>query len=263
MIGQDRGLVLRVIPFGETSVIASLLCRAHGKLRLVARGVRAPRSRAGASLESGNEGEVVFDLRAGRDLGHLREVVLVRPWIGGLARLEPMAVAWAALEILERVLPEGAPEDGLLDAVWGYLAALHSTSDRAGALLLFYAFEVQLLDRLGHSPALETCRVCGTEPAGGGVIDPQDGSFACEACGGSRRGLRVQAEVLRLLVRMQAMPWEVAMVPTSPETRRQTGRVLHHLLSDHLEKYRGPLALGLLKKVDGGRDIPSPELEVD
>ena len=263
MIAQDRGLVLRVIPLRETSVIASLLCRTHGKVRLVARGVRAPRSRAGSSLESGNEVEVVFDLRSGRDLGNLREAVLVRPWVGGLDRLEPMAVAWAAIEILERVLPDGAPEDGLLDASWCYFAALHSTSDRAGALLLFYAFELQLLERLGHFPALASCRICGNEPVGGGVIDPQDGSLACKDCGGSRRGLCLEPEVLRLLLQMQSTPWEVAMVATSPETRRQAGRVLHQLLSYHLEKYRGPLALGLLKKVDNEKDISGADSEVE
>ncbi len=263
MIAQDRGLVLRVIPLGETSVIFSLLSREHGKLRLVARGVRAPRSRAGASLESGNEVEVVFDLRSGRDLGNMRESVLVRSWVGGLSRLEPMAVAWAAIEILERVIPEGAPEDGLLDTSSGYFAALHSTSDRAGALLLFYAFELKLLERLGHFPALDSCRVCGMEPAGVGVIDPQDGSLACAACGGSRRGLHVQNEVLRLLLSMQAAPWEVAMLETSPEARRQVGRVLHQLLSYHLEMYRGPLALDLLRKVDSEKDNSSMGLEVD
>jgi hypothetical protein len=139
----------------ETSVIVSLASRQHGKLRLVARGVRAPRSRAGASLEPGNEVDFVFTLQPGRDLGNLREAALIHPWVAGLGRLEPMAVAWAALEMLERIVPEGAPEDGLLDDVWGLFEALGRAPDRAGAVLLFYAFELKLPSASGIS-ALES-----------------------------------------------------------------------------------------------------------
>ena len=60
MIIQDRGLILRTWPLRETSRIVSAQTSGNGKVRLVARGVRGPRSRAGASLEPGNEVELVF-----------------------------------------------------------------------------------------------------------------------------------------------------------------------------------------------------------
>ena len=264
MLAADRGLVLRVFPLRETSAIVSVLGRSHGRLRLVGRGVRAPKSRAGASLESGNEVDFVFTLRPGRDLGNLREVTLVRPWIGALGRLEPMAVAWAALEILERVLPEGAPEEGILDEVLAFLAALQGSSDRAAAVLRFYGFELALLDRLGHAPELGACRLCAGPPSTGGELDAAEGIWVCSRCQPhSSRRLPLPPAAHELLLRLEADPEVAGLTSTTVEARRQVGRILHHLLALHLERYRYPRALGLLKKVDASVDTSPPEAEVE
>jgi recombinational DNA repair protein (RecF pathway) len=175
-----------------------------------------------------------------------------------------MAVAWAGLEILERILPEGAPEEGLLDDAWGFFAALARCGDRAGAILLFYAFELRLLERLGHAPELTACRGCGTAAHGDGFVDAEEGAWVCQRCRppGSRF-LTLTADERQLLLALARAPWEVADLVSRHEIRRQVGRVLHHLLAGHIERYRYPRALGLLKKVDGGEDTTERDAEVD
>jgi DNA repair protein RecO (recombination protein O) len=261
MLDRDRGLVLRVHPLRETSLIVSLLGRQHGKLRLVARGARAPRSRVGASLEAGNEVDLVFSQRPGSDLGTLREVALVRAWIAALQQLEALAAGWAAVELLDRVLPEGAPEEGILDDLWGYLGALQHRPEREQAVLLFYALELRLLERFGHAPELGGCRVCGTEPKGVLDFDPLEGTWVCGRCRspGSQR-LRIPAEVISVLRELQEVRWDIAAGGATPTERRHAGRVLHRLLTCHLERYRYPRALQLLKKVDtsGSGSAPQP-----
>jgi len=266
MLGRDRGLVLRVLPLRETSLIVSVLARQHGKLRLVARGVRGPRGRAGASLEAGNEIDFVFSSSPVRELGMLREVVLVRPWVASQKHLEAMALGWAALELLELGVPEGAPEEGLLDDAWSFLEALLHVPERAGALLLFYSFELRLLVRFGLVPELETCRACGGAPTESVDLDPLESSWICGHCRGSKQqrgGLRLEANVLQILQSMREQPWEVGTMETKAETRRAVGRTLHRLLVANVELYRYPRALALLKKVDGGSDHRVGGFEVD
>src|SRR5262245_3984589 len=113
MIATDRGLVLRTYALRETSKIVCILGFEHGRLRFVAHGGRAARSRFGASLEPGNEIEVVYSLAPQRELGTLRETTLRRPWLAGTRQLETLATGWATLELLERLVPEGAGEPGL------------------------------------------------------------------------------------------------------------------------------------------------------
>ena len=48
---RDEGVVLRVQKLGEADRIVTVLTRAHGRVRAVAKGVRRTRSRFGASVE--------------------------------------------------------------------------------------------------------------------------------------------------------------------------------------------------------------------
>ncbi len=260
MLTRDHAIVLRRIPLGETSWIVSLLGAASGRVRLVARGARAARSRLGGSLEIGNELDVVFDLRPGRDLGHLREASLGKSHLGGKLDLAAMAAGFGILEILERVIPEGAGDAGLVDDVRGALAALGDGSGRPRALLILYAFERRLLDRLGVGPGLEVCAGCGEAVTQGGWLDVRAGMLLCRSCGRTHTGCSaVGVETLAFLRALGSEPWDrVASVVPETRSRRAAGLVLHRLLGMHLEKYRLPEALRLIQKVDNCPVLASP-----
>ena len=55
---RDTGIVLRVQKLGEADRIITMLTRRHGKIRVVAKGVRRTRSRWGARLEPFNHVDV-------------------------------------------------------------------------------------------------------------------------------------------------------------------------------------------------------------
>jgi DNA repair protein RecO (recombination protein O) len=258
MIATDRGLVLRSYALGETSKIVCILGLEHGRLRLVAHGGRAARSRFGASLEPGNEVEIVYSQGPNRELGTLREASLRRAWLAGSRRLEPLAAGLAALELLDRLVPEGATEPGLGLETVAALTALRDSADRAGALHIFYAFEIRLLGRLGLRPTLAACAECDGVPGEcSGVLDLEAGAFRCRQCAGSGPGrLGVSADLARLLAALARLELtQVAALESSPRLRRQAGICLHRLLTAHLERYRYPRSLLLLKKVDDGRGI--------
>jgi len=255
MIASDRGLVLRSYPLRETSKIVCILGFEHGRLRLVAQGSRAAHSRFGASLEPGNEIEIVYSLGPQRDLGTLREATLRRPWLAGTRALEPLAAGLATLELLERLIPEGAGEPGLASEAVATVAALRDTTGRAPALHIFYAFELRLLGRLGLRPALGACDSCGIAAGDrAGVVDLEAGAFRCGQCAANGPGrVSVSAEAAGLLAALAALePAQVAACDSTPRARRQVGICLHRLLASHLERYRYPRSLLLLKKVDVG-----------
>jgi DNA repair protein RecO (recombination protein O) len=252
MLTSDQGIVLRHIPLGETSWIVSLLGATSGRVRLVARGARAPRSRLGASLEVGNDLDLVFDLRPGRDLGYLREASVKRRLLASCRDLAAIGAGFAILEILERAIPEGAGEVGLLEDVRAALGALGEVRGRARALLLLYAFERRLLDRLGLGPELDSCAICARPVDRGGWLDSGAGTLRCRSCG--RAGSSSQAldaDALDLLRALGTRAWgEVTDPIPEARTRRSAGLALHRLLGMHLEKYRLPEALRLIQKVD-------------
>ena len=260
MIESDRGLVLRSYPLRETSKILCILGARHGRLRLVARGARAAKGRA--STEIGNEIEFVFSLKPGAELGTLREATLAHPWLAGSRRLEVLGAGLAALELLERLIPEGASEPDLLRESLGYLGSLQASADRAHALLLFYSFELRLLSRLGVRPDLQGCCECGRSEGELYYLDVDAGALRCVACGGSPGPGRMSlpGEAARTLRVLSGAGWgEVEVLATSAHTRRAVGLALHRLLGAHVERYRVPRSLRLLKNVDRGK---APAVEI-
>ena len=73
MICHTDGLVLRGFRMSESSKVVVLFSRDYGKLRLVAKGARRPKSKFGASLEPMTWGRYVFYRQDNRELQILSE----------------------------------------------------------------------------------------------------------------------------------------------------------------------------------------------
>jgi recombinational DNA repair protein (RecF pathway) len=131
---------------------------------------------------------------------------------------------------------------------------LARSPDRGGALGAFYRFELALLGRLGLEPALQACPACGraagTVPAG---LELRDGALYCGTCSVPGAGrLALAADVAAALAGLGR-----GEVPAAgPRVRRSIGLVLHRLLEVHVERYRYPRALALLKKGDTAGPLP-------
>jgi DNA repair protein RecO (recombination protein O) len=262
MITTDRGLVLRVYALRETSAIVSVLGFEAARVRLVAHGARAPRSRLSACLAAGNEIDFVYSLAPGRELGTLRELGLRKAHLAGVDRLAVLGTGWAALELLDRLVPEGATEPGLGEETASLLHDLRRAPDRGTAVLLFYGFELRLLGRLGLRPCLGSCVACGRHAGEtGGSVDLGAGAFRCAPCGGRPGAGRVlvSATVGRLLAALESSePPYAPLADSAARDRRGVGLCLHRLLATHLDRYRIPRALALLKKVDAAAS-PHPD----
>ena len=97
-------LILRNLRMGETSRIVTFLSRELGKSSAVAKGVRAPKSRFGASLELLNISNLVLYFRPGRDLQLVSEGTLDKEFRGLFRKSERYHYACAVAEFLDREL---------------------------------------------------------------------------------------------------------------------------------------------------------------
>ncbi len=147
-------LVLRAWPCGETSVIASLLTRDLGFVKVLAKAARRPRSRLRPLVEPGRLLNLEFGLDPARELQYLRGgSVLLDPLAEG-ATLERSAYLLAALELVDRCRPAApGPDQNGEDRLFGiceeFLAVLSSATCRRPAVL-FFALEWRLLRAARH-----------------------------------------------------------------------------------------------------------------
>ena len=196
---QDRALLLRRIPYGDTSLVIHLLTEQHGVLSLMAKGVRRLKSPFRAALEPLYELTVRW--RPGRSgMGTLIDVERY-------ALLLPLAKAGSGLQLVAvaaALYREGDPQGfGELYRGLQMLAARPEDSGLAAAAW-------QMLIDSGWVGDLEHCWGCGVELADDGMGSWLSGQLCCEHCCtqgmpiflGMRRGM--QAHLAQDNVRLPA-----------------------------------------------------------
>ncbi len=159
----SRAIMLRNHRLGETSSVVVCYTRDHGKVRLVAKGVRKGGSRFGAALEPLTVSGVVFYLREGRDLSLLSQASIERDFPELRRDVVRMAMAGAVVELLERTLPDHEP-DTRLYALSERAIEVMATAPAEALDPVLWRFMLELAARLGYRPELARCVICGSDP---------------------------------------------------------------------------------------------------
>ena len=169
---RDQGIVLRGYPFGEADRIVVLVSPNHGKVRVVAKGIRRTKSRFGGRLEPLTHVDLV--LYQGRNLATVTQVSVIEAFPRLRLDLDAVLVAGTMAEAIDKVVVEGEPSHRLFLLLQ---RGLHALEHGAGGMDLVASFLLKLMDALGLGPALRYCAACGRRDdlgrfslAGGGLV---------------------------------------------------------------------------------------------
>ena len=167
-IDGQKAFVLHAHPYSETSLIVDVFSREQGRLPLLARGARRPRSvlrgnlMAFAPLELGwfGTGEVKTLAKA--------------EWLGGISLLSGrcLLLGYYLNELLVKLLPRDDAHPPLFDAYEAALRALSSGAEDAPELR---RFEQTLLKELGYGLTLDVDARSGAR-----VVDDREYVFWIE-----------------------------------------------------------------------------------
>ena len=193
---KTEAIVLRTMELGEADRVLSVLTPRLGKLRVIAKGVRRPRSRIGGGLQPFSDVQLV--LAVGRTFDVVTSSSLEDPHLGLRNDLHSTAAAWYVVELTDRFCEGAADSHEAFRLLAQVLSALDA-GDAVSREVIARWFELHLLEAMGFRPELTRCLECGAqiEPegnvfsaAGGGVVCP---SCAHAALGGAAR-VRRRAE---------------------------------------------------------------------
>ncbi len=153
---QDDGIVIARRRHGETSLIATLLTRAHGRHAGLVRGGTGHRARA--TYQIGNLVQAAWRARLAEHLGTYQAETTTAYAAALLDSPRPLAALGAAAALVEAALPEREPNGEVFDALIVLLDALGGP-DWASS---YARFELALLAALGYGLDLERCAATGT-----------------------------------------------------------------------------------------------------
>ena len=256
------GFVLRNLRYGDTSRVATVFTRELGKISVIGKGVRVPKSPFGASLELFCRSDYVVYYRVGRNIQMLKSGDVNLEYVGLLRSARRYVFGCAVLEFLDRMLLEDEPIDGLFSLT---CRALLHLEEMPGSRLseVFRAYQLRTAAMLGYSPMLDECLHCGHSllEAISTAPDPAreiwsfliaEGGAVCPRCrGGSEGAVRLTA---RALWRMRSMAQGNRRRPeengsgTDREPQasapndawvRTLEFIVEEFLQYHVERYRG------------------------
>lgn len=156
----DDAFVLHSYPWRESSLLLETFTRQHGRVTMIARGARRPRSALRGLLLSFQPLSLAWFGK-----GEVRTLKGAE-WQGGLALLqgEALMCGFYLNELLMRLMPREDPHESLFERYRGALAQLSAHSPSQAVLR---AFEKTLLAELGYAMNLER------EGGSGRALDPE------------------------------------------------------------------------------------------
>lgn len=239
--GQERMLVLRRFPYGESSLVLHVLGEHHGRLALLAKGAYRPSSGYFAVFDLFDTLRVSFGAPRGEGLALVTgaEVLVRRPTIA--RDLEAYRAASALLELAHLAGRDGMAEPGLFRWLEEGLELL--TEGRIPTSLVSVYGDLTLLAVTGLEPALAHCASCGTRAGSEteAAFSPALGGRLCARCASEARArgkvLEFQpAALLRIAASLRhATPTTLAGTRLAPEPLARLRAFVGRFLEYHLE----------------------------
>ncbi len=249
-IQRTEAVILKTIPFGETSKIVTALTRDHGKVSLIAKGARDVKSKYGGSLELFTHVQVIFYERETRDMQYLSDVAVIDPFLKIRDDLPLTYTALSIIEICQRAVHGNETTKDLFDASIQSLKMIEENPKRAMmALITFLALAA---DHLGFRLNV-TCDACQDVLAHDTLsFNIEKGCLSCEACPATRRSLvghwplsKEAAAILGQVIRTRGMG--ILNVAMSPSAGRELFNALVKHLQYHVEELQGLQAIRYVK----------------
>jgi DNA repair protein RecO (recombination protein O) len=223
---QDRrndepAFVLHTYAYRETSVIVEALTAVYGRVALVARGVRRPRSELRGVLQAFQP--LTLSWSGGGEL----KTLIKADWCGGLPLVGGSALlcGFYLNELLLKLLPREDPHPQLYQAYDATLARLAAGAEQAPVLR---QFELKLLAELGYALPLTH------EADTGRPVDPAERYYYAFDRGPrisvaepGRRYPQVRGTTLLALARQDF---------TAPEATAEAKRLMREVLDHYLEQ---------------------------
>jgi DNA repair protein RecO (recombination protein O) len=218
---HEPGFVLHAYPYKETSLIVEAFTRRFGRVGLLARGARRPRSMMRGVLLAFHPLRMTWSASA--ELGTLMSA----EWGGGQASLSGIGLmcGFYINELLLRLLPRDDPHETLFDVYGAALARLAAGEPRAAAhSAILRGFERRMLAELGYAPVLDR------DAANGAQIEAAK-HYAYEAERGMVETRRANGDSVfsgRTLLDMAADNYD------NSRTREEARRLMRALITERL-----------------------------
>jgi DNA repair protein RecO (recombination protein O) len=232
---KANALVLHRINLGETDRILTLLCREAGKLSVVAKGARGPKSKLSGATELFTHSNLL--LATGKSLDIISQGEIRESFPPLRVDLALMARATYLCELTDRLVEDREPNQDVFDLLLSALYLLQRKTDEPDVIV--HAYELRLLTERGYAPQLDACVKCGDSfiraraafsPSLGGILCAAD-RFSVDDT------ISISLDTIRFMRRLlDGEPEDVVTLTPAAPALRETARCMRWYIRYRAER---------------------------
>ena len=155
---KTEAIVLSKMDYGDTSNILSLYTKESGKLSVIIKGARSPKSKSGHIADPLNYVQIVIYKKDTRDIQILSSIDLVSHFPHLKEDIDKLKYSFAIIELVKKLTPEHETNLRLFNGLSRILLLIDSSKEKPK--ILFGRFFLFFLKEIGYEVQLGKCASC-------------------------------------------------------------------------------------------------------
>lgn len=251
MINKAEAVVLKTLNHGDTSKIITLYSREVGRLKLIAKGVRSPKSKAAGLFQPTRYLQVIYYAKPNSGLQLFKSGELIDGFFGLEEDFDRLTLAQVMVELLDRSVEDEESHPRLFQLLVDSLSRLSSRNTSSAEV--YWYFHTHLLRELGFRPHVDHCSVCRGSMETGASLGRGTSQLECVKCHQpDHNSILVGGNVLEEIQMLLESNWEdIKKTSLSAGERRTLWDFLWQFTLHHIEPVRGMRSLKVLRQLYG------------
>ena len=251
MIEKAEAVVLKTLNHGDTSKIITLYSREIGRLKLIAKGVRSPKSKAAGLFQPTRHLQVIYYKKSTSNLQMFKSGELINGFFGLEDDFDRLTMAQVLVELLDRSVEDEEHQAHIFNLLVSTLSRLSQRETSAAEV--YWLFHIHLLRELGFRPHVGHCATCNDSLEAGGSLGVGSSHLECVKCHQlGRDSIFVPRTVLDVINNILASRDEEFLnTKLNARDRRSLWDFLWRYTFYHVESTRGMKSLKVLRQLYG------------
>ena len=179
MFSESDAVVLRTIPYSDTSLITRLFTKEWGKITVMAKGARRKKNPLNSILEPGSLINIQIIMKENRDIQILKEASFNYITMEIRNNLEKLLTTLSIVDIMDKTTRPMHASPILFRLIYRVIHSLCYRNFEPNIIYWFYL--IQLTIQHGFKPNIQSCSKCQNQMKNG-ILSKYNGELYCINC---------------------------------------------------------------------------------
>ena len=180
MIVSSKGIILKIFPYSNTSIICNVFTNEFGKITLISKGIRKAKNPMLSILQPFHLLEFTFYYHKNRSMHILKEADIIFNYSHIRNNFNSILLGSAISNIINKIFEEDYPNDIIFRLIYKSLQLLSNNLRDNKVIFIFFLYH--LSKQLGFMPSYKSCNICNQTFQNDAIFSSNNNTLICENC---------------------------------------------------------------------------------